>query len=201
MSTKKPLTPDQAGACRTLADCLEWRAALEMKQRLDAELQTIKAEAARHDGHLEPTPREGRIARFAAVLVARVAGAPLPVFAEDDGPTPSEKLAAVRGEIEKHTVKMDRLRRELAGVLYPNGWEQQHLEARRRIARGIIELKTVIDEEQRLAGEMFAAGALVDPTFGHRLWINTSGCGPLPNLFRTLDLRGFRETNRNLLVD
>ena len=69
---------------------------------------------------------------------------------------------------------------------------------RQRIAQLTIELKQAFDAEAELPGN--ARGrrnckTMVRP----RLWLNTANCGGLPVLLRTMNLRGFRQANANLL--
>jgi hypothetical protein len=198
VTQRKPSTPNTR---RRLEDFPEWQQALEMKRKLGQEQEAIANRFRQFDGWHHPvTATEGRVNTLMGKLLAKVSGTaePAPAFSEADGTALAERREACQRAIEQHERNMNALRHELMGEIYES-WEEEHSQARKLIARMIVETKKAIDAEQKLANEMAAAGAIVSVLWGQRPWVNTSNCAGLPAVFRPMNLRAFVASNTNLL--
>ncbi|MGD0655112.1 MAG: hypothetical protein ABSA16_12265 [Thermoguttaceae bacterium] len=201
LNTKKT-SSNQAGMIRDNKNHPKWGEAVEAMRLLEIELAESEEEVRKAEGAegLRPaTPSQNRIANFAKALLAKVSGKPEPAKIEIDSPTVWERNETAKNALAQKIGEKEKLRFTLAPEIY-KAWEDEHLEARKRIVAAVIELKKSWDFELALAQKMLAAGALTSSLPGYRLLCNFSNCGALPSLIQTMNLRGFIETNKNLLT-
>ncbi len=196
---KEATTPNTR---RQLADFPQWAEAEETLRRLRLEEQVIVAQYRKADGALhEQTQQESRIGKLANTILAKVgATRPAEVTSEAElvGAELAEKRLACENALEQHERKMTSLRIQLSTEVYKS-WEQEHLAARQKIAKALVELATAVQDEGQLAEKMAAAGALTSARWGGRLWVNTSTCPLVPAVFRALNVGEFCRNNANLL--
>lgn len=196
LSTKKP----KPEAYLQLTDLSEWQACLAAGREIDAVL--AKADAARRavDGACHKDEREGRVDGLARDILARAAGQPA-VETDSAVARIREEYDAAKMAKDLHTRQRETLERDLrATVVYPS-WRDAHVDALRKIAAAIVALREAVDTEQVLCNQMTAAGAFspTEAAFGHHPWVNCAACAALPGAIRRMDLRSFRQCNRDLL--
>ena len=187
---------------RQLADFPQWAEAEEILQQLRLEKQVIVAQYRKADGALhEQTQQESRIGKLANTILAKVgATRPAEVTSEAElvGAELAEKRLACENALEQHERKMQAADSAIRSGLQES-WEQEHLAARQKIAKALIELATAVQDEGQLAEKMATAGALTSARWGGRLWVNTSTCPLVPAVFRALNVGEFCRNNENLL--
>ena len=202
---RKASTTNQAGTVRDIKDHPAWIEALETQRRLQDEAATIENEIRKVEGLPVATPRQNRIANLIKTIFAKVSTSQIAKIEtrtatpETNPATVWERQEAIQTAMRTHETDMQRLRFNLVHEIY-KVWEQEHLDARKRIAAAVVELKTSWDSELLLAHSMHAAGALTSALPGNRLLCNFSNCGPLPSVLQGMNLQGFIATNKNLLT-
>lgn len=150
---------------------------------------------------IENTAREGRVANAVNTLLGRKKEETV----HDEIAKTIEEGEALARAIEQTGRERDQIRREIANTLYNEDYGKIHKEYRRDILEAAIMLAEKIAAEKNYAiGPLRDAGALIDTTPGHRLWLNTSQCPGLLKTFQYLltpqGIANFKRDNANLFA-
>jgi hypothetical protein len=168
---------------------------LQNLQQEDQRLgQQIRAWEKHLNGRMAPTAAEAEQAAAVDVAIADAGG---PVAMPPASNDLYRRSRAIKAAIERQIVEITRLTPETAAAIYSRDFEQQHLEARRKLAAAIVAAKVAFDGELALAVRMNAAGAL--PRISDRLWLNLSNSPQIRSALQGTNLRAFQQANSNLL--